>query len=328
MRTYTNPVFAGYMADPFVLTYEGGYFAFGTGPVAADGRVFPVLRSVDLVHWSPVGGALDPIPGAVEYWAPEVATSGGKFYLYYSARFADGRDHTLRVAASAQPWGPFQDCGLALTPDQPFAIDPHPFQNGDGQWFLFYSRDFLTLDGEFRVGTGIVVDRLVDMAHLAGDPRPVIRPHAEWQLFMPKRPMYGGTYDWYTIEGAALRVHEGRYYCFYSGGAWERDNYGVSYVVADHPLGPYQRPGDMDGPLLRSVAGRVRGPGHNSFVQTPDGQEYIVYHAWDEGLTARTMRIDRLRWEGGQPRTDGPTWTPQPVPAISARPTDAPGSPW
>jgi len=32
--------------------------------------------------------------------------------------------------------------------------------------------------------------------------------------------MYGGVYDWHTVEGPALRVHQGRYYCFYSGGAW------------------------------------------------------------------------------------------------------------
>src|SRR5690606_38307841 len=110
--------------------------------------------------------------------------------------------------------------------------------------------DFLTLDGDQRVGTGIVVDRLIDMTRLAGAPHTVVRPHADWQLFQAQRPMYGGVYDWHTIEGAATRVHQGKIYCFYSGGAWERENYGVSYVAADHPLGPYERPAH-DGPLLK-----------------------------------------------------------------------------
>ena len=51
--------------------------------------------------------------------------------------------------------------------------------------------------------------------------------------------MYGAVCDWHTVEGAAVLCHDGRYFCCYSGGAWERDNYGVSWVVADDPLGPY-----------------------------------------------------------------------------------------
>jgi hypothetical protein len=47
--------------------------------------------------------------------------------------------------------------------------------------------------------------------------------------------MYGNVYDWHTVEGAAVLYRDGHYYCFYSGGAWEKENYGVSYVVARHP---------------------------------------------------------------------------------------------
>jgi GH43 family beta-xylosidase len=82
------------------------------------------------------------------------------------------------------------------------------------------------------------------------------------------------------VEGPALRLHNNRYYCFYSGGAWEHDNYGVSYVIADHPLGPYRLPFGKETVLLRSVPGQLVGPGHNSFTMSPSGeQEYIVYHA-------------------------------------------------
>jgi GH43 family beta-xylosidase len=164
------------------------------------------------------------------------------------------------------------------------------------------------------VGTGIVVDRMLDMFTLAGEPRVVIRPHADWQLFKAQRPMYGAVYDWYTIEGAALRFHNGRYYCFFSGGAWENDNYGIAYAVADNVLGPYRLPSENQKVLLRSVPGRVIGPGHNSFTMSPDGdQEYIVYHAWDPGRTARRMCIDPLDWDDGTPVVRGPTWTPQPI---------------
>lgn len=102
----------------------------------------------------------------------------------------------------------------------------------------------------------------------------------------------------------------GRYYCFYSGGAWHSNNYGVGYVMAEHPLEPYMRPASA-GPLLRSVPGQVISPGHNSFVVGPDGKEYIVYHAWPPDMSARLMRIDRLSWDGAEPVLHGPTTTPQ-----------------
>lgn len=308
---YTNPIFGEYFADPFVLAYRGLYFAYGTAP-STGVMQFPILCSSNLRDWERVGWALDPQGlDSSTYWAPEVVEVDGCFYMYYSAGIQDKR-HQIRVATSASPTGPFQDSGSVLTPDLPFAIDPHPFRDRDGQWYLFYARDFLNIDGDYRAGTGIVVDRMASMVQLEGLPQVVVRPFAEWQLFQKKRAIYDGVYDWYTIEGPSLRVHKDCYYCFYSGGAWERSNYGVSYVVADHPLGPYKRPLSNKLPLMTSVPGRVIGPGHNSFVTTQGGQEWIVYHGWDVGMTARLMRMDRLQWsEDNQPILTGPSWTPQ-----------------
>ncbi|NJO83119.1 MAG: family 43 glycosylhydrolase, partial [Blastochloris sp.] len=171
---------------------------------------------------------------------------------------------------------------------------------------------FLTLDGDHRAGTGVVVDRLIDMTRLAGEPRLVVRPHADWHLFKAERPMYGAVYDWHTVEGPSVLRHDGQYYCFYSGGAWELENYGVSYVVADHPLGPYRRPADNT-PILRTVPCAVIGPGHNSFTVSPNDETYIVYHAWDIARTMRRMCIDRFTWDAGVPHVDGPTWLPQTI---------------
>jgi GH43 family beta-xylosidase len=310
---YKNPVFDEYMADPFVLHHEGQYYAYGTGSLSPEGWPFPVLHSTDLVIWKQHGWSLIP-PGGDEFWAPEVAHHAGVFYMYYSAHGIGGHDHQLRVATHTSPLGPFQDTGRVLVPDEPFTIDAHPFQDRDGQWYLFYSQDFLTINDEYRVGTGIVVDRMLDMFTPAGQPHVVIRPHADWQLFKARRSMYGAVYDWHTIEGAALRLHNDRYYCFYSGGAWEHDNYGISYVVADHVLGPYSLPSGNQPILLRSAPGHLIGPGHNSFTESSDGsQEYIVYHAWDPGMTARRMCMDQLNWDNGTPVIHGPSWTPQPI---------------
>jgi GH43 family beta-xylosidase len=319
-KTYQNPVYPDTMADPFVLKHEGVYYAYGTGPGGADGRQIPVLRSTDLVSWEPAGHALDS-NGHEHYWAPEVAYHEGRFYMYFSSGSApEGVDQKLRVAVADRPEGPFVDAGKILVPDQPFSIDAHPFRDADGQWYLFYCVDFLELSDDHRIGTGIVVDKLVDMTTLAGHPLTVVRPHHDWHVFRKDRPMYGKVYDWHTVEGAAVQVHDGKYYCFYSGGAWERENYGVSYVVATHPMGPYRRPaGGHEALLMRTPgSGQLVGPGHNSFTVSPSDKEtWIVYHAWDPDHTTRRMCIDRMDWIGERPVTVGPTWTEQPAPAAS-----------
>lgn len=312
--TYRNPVNDGYFADPFVLSVDGTFYAYGTEPPVDGPMVVPVLRSDDLVHWTPAGHALErpELPAARNYWAPEVAREAGRYFLYYSAG-VDDRGHRLRVASADRPEGPFRDHGRTLTPsDDPFTIDAHPFRDVDGRWYLYYARDFL--DGE-RVGTALVVDRMLDMETLEGRPRTVLRASADWQLFKRRRLMYGAVHDWHTLEAPFVVRRDGRYFCFYSGGSWLEESYGVSYAVADHPLGPFvDAPGE--GPsLLRSVPGHVIGPGHCSVVTGPDGCDYLVYHAWDPDRVARRMCIDRLEWGPDGPRTAGPTWTSQPAPA-------------
>lgn len=335
-RTYTNPVYKGYFADPFVWEYEGVYYAIGTGAAEAEGqveeiadalqgdrstdklRVFPLLRSDDFLNWHFAGNALlrpDPALGN-NFWAPEVAYCDGVFYLYYSVGHED-QNHQLRVATSDRPLGPYQDVGQSLLDlsDCPFAIDPHPFHDNDGQWYLFYARDFLDTEGGVRVGTALMVDRLEGMTKLAGMGKVVLRARSNWQRFLANRPMYGGIYDWHTLEGPCVRQYAGRYYCFYSGGRWETENYGVDYGVADSVLGPYSDADNEAGPrVLRSIPGRVLGPGHNSIILGPDGQtEYIVYHAWGTNMEARQMFLDKLIWTADGPRCLGPTWTSQTI---------------
>ncbi|HUR16826.1 MAG TPA: glycoside hydrolase family 43 protein [Candidatus Limnocylindrales bacterium] len=311
-KTFTNPVYDGYFADPFVLRLADRYFAYGTNDAQKSGKAFEILESVDLVHWQSIGRALDPVDGldVRDHWAPEVAERDGIFYMYFSAGVED-REHRIRLAVADRPEGPFKYEGVVLTPDEPFAIDANPFRDDDGQWYLYYAHD--VLEGE-RVGTSLAVDRLVDMNTLAGEGHTIVRATADWQLFAHDRQMYGHTYDWHTVEGAHVVKRLGRYWCFYSGGAWNGPTYGASWAVADSPLGPFTSAA-TDGPaLLRTRPGEVHGPGHNSIVTTPAGVDYIVYHAWDPALTARRMHIDRLEWTPDGPRTAGPTITPQPIP--------------
>jgi beta-xylosidase len=321
-KTYTNPVYAGSMPDPFVLKHRGVYYAFGTTGAErkSDGRIYTVLSSTNLVDWRELGGALTPPTAdtAYQYWAPEVAEHGGRFYLYYSMGGKEEEKFEIRVATSERPEGPYKDAGAKLLDcvNNRFTIDAHPFRDTDGRWYMFYARNFPDTEGGFHPGTALVVDRLVGMTKLAGECRTVVRARHPWTLYEANRRMnvYDQTFDWHTIEGAFVRKHRGRYYCFYSGSNYQTANYGVDYVVADSVMGPYRGQGS-EARILKGIPGKVRGPGHHSIVKGPDGRtDYLVYHAWDAEMKVRQMCIDKLTWGTDGPRRVVPTYTPQPRP--------------
>lgn len=153
------------------------------------------------------------------------------------------------------------------------------------------------------------------MTRLLGDAVTVLRAHRDWQLYARDRVMYGRTFDWHTLEGPCVLLHDGVYYCTYSGGCWQTDGYGVDYGTASHVLGPWTDTSNDEGPrLLRGIPDRVLGPGHHSVVVGPNGRDpYVCYHAWDPGLTARRLCIDPLVFTPEGPRCDGPSYAPRTI---------------
>lgn len=318
------PACAGDFPDPFLLRHDvngGGYVAYATGGVGEDGRAFRTRTSRDLHHWASTGGALVPPPGteAQSFWAPEVARGDdGRFYMYYSVGRESEQRHVLRVATCDTPFGPFRDTDTPLIDpaQQRFVIDPHPFRDEDGSWWLFYARDYL--DGP-RPGTALAVDRLLDMTRLAGEERPVLRATEDWTLFEPDRsmPAYGGRFDWHTLEGPNVLRHEGRYYLFYSGARYDSERYGVDWAEADHVAGPYRHVPILDsefgagnGPrFLRTIPDVLRGPGHHSVSVAPDGTPIVAFHAWDSTRSCRQMHLAALRWDDGRPSVEIETTT-------------------
>ncbi|MEP6703944.1 MAG: glycoside hydrolase family 43 protein [Acidobacteriota bacterium] len=309
LNTYLNPVYPKSFPDPFVLKFGGEYFGYCTG-FAGDGKVFSMIRSRDLVNWTELGGAMAPLKeSAPFYWAPEIAYDNGQFYLYYSV--GNETLMELRVAVSDRPDGGFIDSGHRLT-NQDFAIDAHVFIDDDGSKFLFYATDFLD---HSHIGTGTVVDRMLDWFTLEGNPRPVTRPLYDWQVYDPDRKEKGGV-RWHTVEGPTVLKRKGIYYEMFSGGNWQNTTYGVSFAISSQITNPDEWLQFSDGekimPILRSIP-EVLGPGHNSVVRGPNNRElFCVYHQWtDHG---RVMAVDRMDFAGDRIFLVGATHTPQPAP--------------
>ncbi|MDB5034710.1 MAG: hypothetical protein JWQ98_1951 [Chlorobi bacterium] len=319
---FRNPVFNHPAPDPYVLKHLGEYWGYATG-FTGDGRAFGIIHSTDLVNWAHVGGAMEPLPGGMGcYWAPEVVYENGRFLMYYSVGVETWMQ--IRVAVADNPAGPFVDSGHILTREE-FAIDAHVFVDEDGARYLFYATDFLQ---HTHIGTGTVMDRMLDPFTLAGDPRPVTRARYDWQIYDPNRTDRGGV-RWHTVEGPTVLKRKGIYFEMFSGGNWQNPSYGVSYATATEIAhsGEWEQAGDGERllPILRTIPGKVIGPGHNSAVRGPDNRQlYCIYHRWAEDGSDRVLCIDRMDWAGDRMLVLGPSTEPQPAPAApSIRGLDA-----
>jgi arabinan endo-1,5-alpha-L-arabinosidase len=289
-----SPVYDGYLADPFIALFEGEYIAYGSGDPTVAPRGFEALRSDDLRTWTSVGAVFagtDPQLGDA-YWAPEVAFSGGRYWMYYSVGHGI-IDHHIRVAVADSPLGPFVDTGVNLTPEESFAIDAHPFCDTDGNRYLYFARDVLDAA---RPGTHLAVKRMTSMTSVEPVSTEVLAPDADWQIYERSRAIYGRVFDWHTLEGPTVVRRADGYHLFFSGGSWEGDGYGVSVATATNPLGPWRHtPTDRPDVLSTAITG-LPGPGHNSVLQRTDDTDLIAYHAWDRAGSRRQMYLDQLEW--------------------------------
>ena len=93
------------IADPYVMLYDGKYYAYGTGGTV-EGEGFACFSSDDLKNWTREGQALSAADsyGTWGFWAPEVyyIESKKKFYLFYST------EEHICVATADVPQGPFR----------------------------------------------------------------------------------------------------------------------------------------------------------------------------------------------------------------------------
>jgi GH43 family beta-xylosidase len=314
---FSNPVLAdpggADHGDPFVLRHGDAYWLFHTG-----GDAVPVYRSPDLVRWEPAGRALSvedaPAWAQIDLWAPEVVAVDDELLMYVAAtRQGPQRDHVRRTGL-ARAWAPGGQFGWAPEPvvGDRWAIDAHPFCDRDGAWWLFYNtRDETTRYRDGTIGTGNVVDRLLQPERVEGRPSLVTVPDARWEGNLRGK--------FYWNEGPWVMRRRGRYWLTYSGGSYAEAGYAVGAASAERVRGPWVK--DPLNPLLRGGR-RLRGPGHNCVVLAPDGvTPYAVYHARVPGRPGRVVCLDRLWWTGERPVVAGghrlphrPTESAQPLP--------------
>ena len=279
-----NPVRPGDFADPFVLVTDSAYYAFATNRASIN---VPVLRSPDLLTWSPAGDALPALPawaasGKGLTWAPSVLSLGRRYLLFYTAR---DRSAGLQCIGRAEGWapaGPFIDTSAA-----PFlcqaelggSIDASVVRDGDVVYLLWKN------DGNC-CGKPVTLwsQRLdSDGRTLLGTPAPLLQRDRPWE-----GPL---------IEAPTMWEDQGGWRLLYSANMWDTDRYAIGYARCESPLGPCRKVGD--GPVMRSDA-ETAGPGGAEAFSDRAGQRWIAYHGWTAGAVGyghggvRSLRLDRV----------------------------------
>ncbi len=288
--------------DPFIIEHEGKFYIYTTG----DDGLYGYSCDTLLGDWK-FEGRIFTLEGREHFWAPSVIFLDGKFYMYFSFEFYEdvadqgGHHQAMHVAVSDNPMGPFELKGQIA---HPFSIDSHIVKT-DAGLFLFYSPN--TFEGE-RIGTHIVVQKMRDPFTLEGEPKVVLLPSIDEEIF--RRDRYKKGQHWHTLEGAFWFKEGDWQYLMYSGGRYEDETYFVGYAAAksdetDLRKVEFKKMPDENtyAPLLRSN-GWEEGTGHNSVIKV-DGQYYCVYHArnaFEDGFEGdrRNARIAKMDVKDGK----------------------------
>lgn len=311
------------VADPFVLkTKTGMYYLYGT--TGTDG--YDCWRSEDLVHWEErtvcfLAQESDWCGAGKTFWAPEVVEYEDRYYMFYSAR---NRAGSLRIglAVSEHPAGPFKNIKNAPLFDFGYAaIDANVLADEDGKKYLYYSRDCSENTADGKKTSEIYGIRLSDdLTETVGEPVKLLTPRQGWELTSGE-PLWN--------EGPEMLKFRERYYLSYSANFYAGPAYAVGYAAADEPLGPFVKA--EENPILASVdfetgrkRGDVSGPGHHSFMVSPDGTElWAMYHSHCDPLNpsaARRPNLDRAGFtEDGKLFIQGPTTGLQPAPSCGEK---------
>lgn len=289
MRTYENPVIAGFHPDPSVCRVGEDYYLVCSSFEYVPG--VPLFHSRDLVHWRQIGNVLDR-PGQLEL--PDDAVASGGIYAP-TIRYHDGRFHMITTNVSGngtflvtgdRPEGPWSD---PVWIDLP-GIDPDLAWDEDGSCWCAVS--------------GVRVARI---------------DTATGKVLEGPLPVWSGTGLQHPEAPHLYRIGDWWYLMLAEGGT--AHGHGVSVARARSPRGPYE-PAPAN-PVLshRSTDLPIQCTGHADLVEAPDGTWWMLllgtrprgffpsFH-----VLGRETFLTPVEWADGWPRV-GPVRERHPAPA-------------
>jgi arabinan endo-1,5-alpha-L-arabinosidase len=301
--------------DPSIIHAGDTWYVFATGK-ARDGGQFQIRCSQDLHNWKLCGHVFDHIadwiqkdsPGTQELWAPDISHENGEFRLYYAYSLFGKNTSGIALATNKtlDPHSPdynWIDRGLVLksiASDDFNAIDPNFVRDAKGHAWLAF--------GSFW--SGIKMRRLDDHTGLLSKSDTRL-----YSLATRRRPDNAAPAppdlppDWEAVEAPFIVHHSDYYYLFVS---WDlccrgtKSTYRTMVGRSKKVTGPYVDKSGVPmmqggGTELLTANHRWLGPGGESVLMQPGGQDIIVFHAYNAVTGRPSLQISTLTWQDDWP---------------------------
>lgn len=202
-----------HLRDPFVLTHEGKYYLYGTrGRTAwSAGSGFDVFVSENLEDWDgpyPIfeNDGSFPFWATKNFWAPEVHSYKGAFYLFASFK-SDERCRGTQILKADSPVGPFVPLTeYPVTPENWECLDGTLYVSPSGIPYMVFCHEWVQIaDGEI-----CAIELSDDLTRAAGAPFVLFRATENPYVTggKPKDPaktyVTDGPFLYRTVDGTLL----------------------------------------------------------------------------------------------------------------------------
>lgn len=299
--TIINPVAAYSSADPHVMKHTDGYYYFVHTSQGWD--------KIDIVRSSSLSGigagqrqtvftkSSAYCSGSNCYsgniWAPELNYINGAWYLYFSAGSSESGTPNQRMwvirNTSSNPLTGSWSSPIKLSDTADYWSIDHTVANINGQLYISWS--------EIAPGQPqrIMIAKMSSPTAIQGRGTVISAPTHSWER-------QGGNVN----EASAFITHGSKVHLTFSASGCWTDDYKLGLLSANitADLTVASNWTKNSSPVFQKTS-TVFGPGHNSFVKSPNGEDWIVYHAnagSGQGCgDQRTTRIQKITWNGDTP---------------------------
>lgn len=316
---FENPII-GDGADPWVVKHTDGYYYY----TQTTGNNITIWKSKTLsdigdgekkVVWK----AAPDAPNRDAVWAPEIHFINGKWYIYYAASEGDSTKQRMYVLESegSDPFGPYHHpegtyFGQITDPANKWAIDGTVLEIEDKMYFVWSG-----WEGDVNVSQHLYIAPMSNPWTISGDRVEISRPELPWEL---------NGFPLINEGPQVLKNKDGQVFIVYSAsGSWTNDYcLGMLSLSGNDPLNKNAWTKKQEPVFQKDPSIGVFGPGHNSFVKSPDGKEdWIVYHGakFSGAGWNRNVRMQKFEWnKDGTPNFG----TPVPLEALQRVPSGEP----
>lgn len=271
----TNTPLIPQRADPYIHKHTDGYYYFTASVPSYEGIELRRAKTLDALadaETRMVWHKPDTGPYSDLIWAPEIHFNQGAWYVYFAAapsreikdELFQHRMYAIKCEDDNPVTGSWEFCGQIDTGIDSFCLDATTFTHNDVLYYLWAQKG-----PGIRGNSNLYIAPMKTPTEIEGEPVMLTKPELEWE-----------TRGFWVNEGPAVIKHGGKIFVTYSGSATD-ENYCMGLIYADDNadlLNPSSWTKVQEPVFATDESVKMFGPGHNSFTQTPDGKDVLVYH--------------------------------------------------